>query len=134
MFNTSNPMLGDWQKVKSFLTEAQLEYTSKTKGAISDKEMMTFAKAVANDDIASISKMTAVFDKLNKFYDKEKNTTYAQFGSVYGANRLNEVLGGINSYTGEQSSTTVTPQQPLEQQQERVPTFDEFVAMRMRGQ
>jgi len=61
------PELADWQGLKSILTNTQLDYSDRTKGAISDREMATFAKAVANDDFATVMQMKHV---LRAYYDK----------------------------------------------------------------
>src|SRR3990167_2454121 len=42
MFNPKNPILGEWQKIKSVLSDLQLGKLQFTKGAISDREMAFF--------------------------------------------------------------------------------------------
>lgn len=59
-----SPALEDWQNIKMVLTDGQLLYTAKTKGAISDKEMELFAKAAANDDVASVRQIMPVLRKI----------------------------------------------------------------------
>jgi len=74
-----SPLLGDWQKIKMVLTDAQLTYTAKTKGAISDREMALFADAAANDDLFNMPAIMPVFKKLLNFINAEekgKATTY----------------------------------------------------------
>jgi len=83
-FNPENATLQDWQNVKSALTEAQLRYTQKTKGAISDKEMGMFAQAVANDDLASVARMAPQLDKLLNFMDAEENAQFGSYQKKYG--------------------------------------------------
>ena len=66
-FGQDNPDLADWQSLKSILTGIQLDMSDRTKGAISDREMETFQKAVANDDFATAMQQTKV---LNAYYNK----------------------------------------------------------------
>jgi len=84
MFDPNNPSMADWQKVKMVLTDAQLLNTAKTKGAISDQEMALFSRAAANDDIASISAMGPVFNKLLRFIETDENAKIGTFGKLYG--------------------------------------------------
>jgi len=83
MFDPENPTMGEWQKVKMVLTDAQLMNTANTKGAISDREMELFSKAAANDDIASISAMKPVFNKLIKFINAEEQGKIKSFKNIY---------------------------------------------------
>lgn len=83
MFDPENPVMAEWQKIKMVLTDAQLMNTAKTKGAISDREMALFARAAANDDIASIQAMKPVFDKLIKFIDAEKSAKTKSYKAIY---------------------------------------------------
>jgi hypothetical protein len=53
LIGSKDPILGKWQKMKSLLSDIQLGKLQFTKGAISDREMEWFARAVANDDISS---------------------------------------------------------------------------------
>ena len=79
LFDPNNPMLGEWQKIKTVLTDAQLMYTAKTKGAISDREMELFARAVANDDVASLPQIkVALADVVNKLnaYEQAKAKSF----------------------------------------------------------
>ena len=73
-FDTDNPTLGDWQDMKSLLTDAQLQKTVITKGSVSDREMAEFSQAVANDDIASVMRQSKVLDayKQSVFADQEQ--------------------------------------------------------------
>jgi hypothetical protein len=84
MFDTENPQMEDWQKVKMVLTDAQLMNTAKTKGAISDREMELFSKAAANDDIQSVKAMKPVFEKLSRFIDSEENAKQKTYDMLYG--------------------------------------------------
>lgn len=83
-FDPSNPVLTDWQNLKSVLTDAQLMNTAKTKGAISDREMELFAKAAANDDLVSISRMTPVLDRLGAFLNSEEAAKFGAYEKNYG--------------------------------------------------
>jgi hypothetical protein len=83
MFDPENPTMGEWQKVKMVLTDAQLLNTAKTKGAISDSEMELFAKAAANDNISSVRAMKPVFDKLTKFIDSEERAKLKSYETIY---------------------------------------------------
>lgn len=84
MFDSNNPTMEDWQNVKMALTNAQLLETANTKGAISDKEMELFAKAAANDDIASVSAMKPVFNKLINFMAAEEKAKTQTYNTLYG--------------------------------------------------
>jgi hypothetical protein len=68
----SNPMLADWQTIKSLLTNAQLQYVAKTKGAVSDKEMDLFAQAAANDEIHSKERLGTVLTALVDAMDADE--------------------------------------------------------------
>jgi len=70
-FDPNNQILGDWQRVKSILTDTTLLQSMKTKGAISDKEMEEFKKSAANDDLISISRIKSAFDRYKKILDAE---------------------------------------------------------------
>lgn len=83
-FDPENPIAADWQKVKSVLTDAQLLFTARTKGAISDREMELFSKAAANDDMASVARMSPVLDRLQSFIDAEQNAAVNSFSEIYG--------------------------------------------------
>lgn len=83
MFNPNDPMLGDWQKLKSVLTDAQLLNTAKTKGAISDREMALFAEAAANDDIVSIERVKPVIEKLKAFLDADESAALGSYRKIY---------------------------------------------------
>jgi hypothetical protein len=88
MFDPENPTMGEWQKIKMVLTDAQLLNTAKTKGAISDKEMALFSAAAANDDIASISAMQPVFKRLVDFIDSEETAKKITFENLYGKGKF----------------------------------------------
>ena len=83
-FDPENPKLADWQKVKSVLTDSQLLFTARTKGAISDREMELFANAAANDDLTSVARMGPVMDRLSAFIDAEQNASVNSFREIYG--------------------------------------------------
>lgn len=70
---SKDPSLADWQNLKSLLTNAQLQYTAKTKGAISDREMALFSQAAANDDIPNVMRQTKVLQAFKRavFADQE---------------------------------------------------------------
>ena len=79
-----NPMLGDWQRIKMVLTDAQLLNTAKTKGAISDREMELFADAAANNDLVSSPAVRVVLDKLIKFLDSNETSKIRIYKKLYG--------------------------------------------------
>jgi len=83
MFNPNDPILGDWQKLKSVLTDAQLMNTAKTKGAISDQEMKLFAQAAANDDLVSLERVRPIIAKLKGFLEADENAAVGSFKRVY---------------------------------------------------
>ncbi len=84
LFNPNDPMLGEWQKIKMVLTDAQLLNTAKTKGAISDKEMELFANAAANDDLSSIPRIMPVINKLERFMAAEEKSMADSYFANYG--------------------------------------------------
>jgi len=84
MFNPDDPVLGEWQKVKTVLTDATLLNTAYTKGAISDKEMELFKEAAADDNLASKPAVKVVFDKLVRFLDAEEKGKREAFKESYG--------------------------------------------------
>jgi hypothetical protein len=84
MMGKESPQIENWQKLKSVLTDAQLMNTAKTKGAISDKEMMLFAQAAANDDVMAVSRMRPVLEKLSSFIDAETEGAKEAYTRNYG--------------------------------------------------
>lgn len=83
-FDSSNPVLGDWQKVKSLLTDTTLLNTMKTKGAITDREMDEFKKAAANDDLISVPRIKAAFQKYRMMLNAENEGALNSFWMSYG--------------------------------------------------
>jgi hypothetical protein len=83
-FDPNNPLLGDWQNIKMVLTDATLMNTAKTKGAISDMEMLEFMKAAANDDVASFMRMKPVFEKLLMVLDADEKAKVGAYKQNYG--------------------------------------------------
>lgn len=72
-FDTKNPSLGDWQEMKSLLTDAQLQNVAKTKGAISDREMSLFSQAAANDDFPSVVRQERVLNAMKQaIFDEQE--------------------------------------------------------------
>lgn len=74
-----DPLLGDYQKVKMVLTNAQLRESLMLKGAISDVENRWLAEAAANDDLLSTPRATEVFNNILRkmeFLDKSKLASY----------------------------------------------------------
>lgn len=80
---SNDPLLGEWQKIKMVLTDAQLLNTAKTKGAISDKEMELFSRAAANDDITSLPAMIPVFNKLKRIMEADEKSKKDTFKKLY---------------------------------------------------
>jgi hypothetical protein len=83
-FDPLNPTLTEWQNVKSLLTDAQLLYTAKTKGAISDAEMELFAMAAANDDMGSLPRVIPVLDRIKRKLTGELNAKKESYRINYG--------------------------------------------------
>ena len=83
-FGSKDPMLAEWQKLKTVLTKLQLEYTGKTKGAISNAEMALFRDAVANDDMASMpavkQALEAALERISILKSKEIDSLKANYG------------------------------------------------------
>jgi len=78
-----NPLYGDWQKIKMVLTDAQLLYTAKTKGAISDKEMNLFKDAAANDDIFKLYGAEEALNRLERFIGKQNKAKVDIYKRIY---------------------------------------------------
>jgi hypothetical protein len=83
-FDPNNPELGEWQKIKMVLTDAQLLNTAKTKGAISDQEMELFAAAAANNDLGSAPAIKIVMKKLIRFLEAEETAAKKSYKKIYG--------------------------------------------------
>lgn len=79
-----SPALGDYQKIKMVLLDAQLANVAFTKGAISDSEMKLFGEASANDELMSNPRMQVVFDKLNRFIKAQEKSKITSFKKIYG--------------------------------------------------
>ena len=83
-FDANNPILGNWQKVKSILTGTTVLQSLKLKGAISDREFEEFKKSVANDDLSSIPRIQSAFDRYRKIIESDNKAKvdayYKQFG------------------------------------------------------
>jgi len=80
----NNPILGQWQNLKSILTEAQLDYVTNTKGAVSDREMILFGQAVANDDLLSVARMAPQIKKLRNSIKARQNAAINTYKTLYG--------------------------------------------------
>ena len=83
-FKPNDKQLGEWQKIKMVLTDAQLMNTAKTKGAISEKEMELFKQAAANDDMGSIAAMSTVFDRLIKAIESDEKAKISAYKRSFG--------------------------------------------------
>lgn len=79
-----SPILGDWQKIKMVLTDAQLANVAFTKGAISDAEMRLFSDSAANDDLMSIPKIIPVMKKVLNFVNASEKAAAKSYGKIYG--------------------------------------------------
>lgn len=79
-----SPALGDYQKIKMVLLDAQLANVAFTKGAISDAEMKLFGEASANDELMSNPRMQVVFNKLNRFLKAQEKAKIASYKKIYG--------------------------------------------------
>lgn len=81
--DANNPLLQDWQNLKIALTDAQLQSSGPLKGAISDSENKWLAAAAANDDLISIPRAKAVFDKLKRAAATREKTAVQSFKRIY---------------------------------------------------
>ena len=80
----NSPILGEWQKVKMALTDAQLMQSLLLKGHISDVENAWLATAAANDDVAALPRITPVLNRaLNSLNAKEKGLV-SSYKKIYG--------------------------------------------------
>ena len=106
-FDANNPELGEWQKVKSVLTDAQLMSSLALKGAISDVENKWLAEAAANDDFASLPAIQVVLDRaVRKLDASEKGLTEA-YRNDYGEDPYESDSSGSQStpsFTSEQEA------------------------------
>ncbi len=80
----NNPILADWQNLKSVLMDATLMNIGRTKGAISDKEMAAFQTAAANDDLVSVSRMGNALDRLRSSMDTQEFAAKESYKQIYG--------------------------------------------------
>jgi hypothetical protein len=87
-FKPNDPVLADWQNVKSMLTDTQLLYTAKTKGAISDREMELFANAAANDDLKSLPEIQSVLSRMVQKLNANEDTVINSYKQSFGENPL----------------------------------------------
>ena len=79
----NNPILTDWQQIKSVMTDAQLQSVAKTKGAISDREMELFAQAAANDDIMSVARMKPVLEAMKSALASSEESLLNSYRRIY---------------------------------------------------
>lgn len=79
----NNPIMTDWQNVKSVLTDAQLQNVAKTKGAISDREMELFAQAAANDDLMSVARMKPVLQAMENAINSSEQSAVGSYRQIY---------------------------------------------------
>lgn len=97
-FDPNNPILEKVQKVKAALTDAQLLYTARTKGAISDREMELFQAAAANNDFNSTPRIRAVFTKLLRFIDADERAKINSYKENYNEDvQTNSTTSGTTS-------------------------------------
>lgn len=88
-FDPQNPILGDWQNLKSVLTDSQFLKSAMLKGAISDFEQKSLADAAANDDLISISRMGTALKKLGEYMDAEESALKGAYKQNYGEDPSN---------------------------------------------
>jgi len=90
-----NPLLGDYQKVKMVLTNAQLRESLMLKGAISDVENKWLAEAAANDDLLSTPRAEVVFSSILKKMDAMDDSKLSSYKRIYGEdpNEWDEIRG-----------------------------------------
>lgn len=98
MVDPNNPILGDWQNLKSVLMDATLMNIGKTKGAISDKEMKEFQTAAANDDLVSVSRMGNALERLRDSMEADERASMASYQTIYGENP-NDFLGSADEFS-----------------------------------
>lgn len=80
----NNPLLADWQKIKSILSKIQLGQLQFTKGAISDNEMEFFGTAVANDDLTSAPRIKVILDRAMRETQADLITKNKSYRENYG--------------------------------------------------
>jgi len=83
-FGSKDPMLKEWQNLKSLLTDSTLLQTANTKGAISDQEMALFREAAANDKVSNEPMMQEALDHLYKYIDTEEQALVNSYRHNYG--------------------------------------------------
>lgn len=112
LFGSQDPMLADWQNMKSLLTDAQLKYTAQTKGAISDREMALFQKAVANDDIQNVMRQKNVLEAFKRAVASDQEAKANAFSRSFGENpRTWEDLNFRNPYSEMRGGPVLPPAQ-----------------------
>lgn len=88
----NNPIIGEWQNIKSILGNNQLLYTAMTKGAISDREMEAFQKMAANDDFNSLPGVSASLNRLREFVANETKSKADAYRLNYGDEEYSRVF------------------------------------------
>lgn len=110
-FGSKDPMLKDWQNLKSLLTDSTLMQTANTKGAISDQEMALFKEAAANDKISNTPMMQEALDHLYKYIDTEERALVNSYKHNYGEDPMkweemsNPLMQGIQNTSQQQNQT-----------------------------
>lgn len=83
-----SPALADYQRVKSFLTDATLGKVKFTKGAVSDAEMQLFKEASGNDELLSSPRVLAVIENAMKAIESEERGLSSSYKKLYGEDPL----------------------------------------------
>lgn len=82
-FDPDNPILTDFQNLKSVVTDAQFMGNAKAKGSVSDYESKALAEAVANGDLVSVAKLKPVLERLRNFMDAEEAGMFGSYKKNY---------------------------------------------------
>lgn len=104
----NSPYFEDWQKVKSAVANAQLQYASMLKGPTSDRDMMFLSEAVGNNDLMQLPRIKAALEFHAKNAQNQAKRAQEGFASAYGRESLADVLGefGYSDVTGNRQTAT----------------------------
>lgn len=118
---TKDPMLAEWQNLKSLLTDSTLLQTANTKGAISDQEMALFKEAAANDKVSNEPMMQEALDHLYRYIDTEEQALVNSYKHNYNEDPMQwEEMKGSPLMQGIQNSTQSGQPEDLQTKKSRL--------------
>lgn len=112
-FGSKDPMLKEWQNLKSLLTDSTLLQTANTKGAISDQEMELFREAAANDKVSNEPMMQEALQHLYNYIDAEERALTSSYKHNYGEDPMEwPEMNPIQQAASNQSNNAQDPNDP----------------------